>query len=37
VKFDDIYYLSVSPFKIEKYKNRGTIYEILKRYEKAAN
>ena len=36
-KFDDIYYLSVSPFKIEEYKDRTTMYEILKRYEDAAN
>ena len=36
-KFDDIYYLSVSPFEIEKYKDRPTINEILKRYEWAAN
>ena len=36
-KFDDIYYLSVSPFKIEEYKDRTTMYEILKRYEGAAN
>lgn len=36
-KFDDIYYLSVSPFKIEEYKDRSTIYDILKRYEKPAN
>lgn len=36
-KFEDIYYISVSPFDIEKYKDRATIYEILKRYEDAAN
>ena len=36
-KFDDIYYLRVSPFRIEEYKNRPVIYEILKRYEWAAN
>lgn len=36
-KFDDIYYLSVSPFKIKEYKDKPIIYEILKRYERAAN
>jgi len=32
-KFSDIYYLSVNPFEIEKYKDNPAIYEILKRYE----
>lgn len=36
-RFDDIYYLSASPFKIEEYEDRPVIYEILKRYEWAAN
>ena len=35
-KFDDIYYLSVSPREIEKYKNNAVIYNILKRYEHTA-
>jgi len=35
-KFDDIYYLSVSPFDIEKYKDNETIYDILKRYKHTA-
>ena len=36
-KFDDIYYMSVSPFEIEKYKDNETLYEILKRYEHTAD
>ena len=35
-KFDDIYYLSVSPNDIEKYADNPAIYEILKRYEHTA-
>jgi hypothetical protein len=35
-KFDDIYYLSVHPQEIEKYKDNPTIYEILKRYQHTA-
>jgi hypothetical protein len=35
-KFDDIYYLSVSPFDIEKYKDNEAIYDILKRYKHTA-
>ena len=31
--FDDIYYLSVHPSEIEKFKDNPAIYEILKRYE----
>ncbi len=35
-KFDDIFYLSVSPQDIEKYADNQAIYEILKRYEHTA-
>jgi len=35
-KFDDIYYLSVSPREIEKHKNNAAIYSILKHYEHTA-
>jgi len=35
-KFDDIYYLSVHPQEIKKYKDNPTIYEILKRYQHTA-
>ena len=35
-KFDDIYYLSVHPQEIEKYKDNPTIYGILKRYQHTA-
>ena len=35
-KFEDIYYLSVSPRDIEKYKKYPVIYEILKRYKHTA-
>ena len=35
-KFDDIYYLSISPQDIEKYADNQAIYEILKRYEHTA-
>ena len=35
-KFDDIYYLSVSPADIEQYKDNPAIYGILKRYEHTA-
>ena len=35
-RFDDIYYLSVSPNKIEWYKSYPTIYDVLKRYKHTA-
>ena len=35
-KFDDIFYLSVSPSKIEWYKSYPAIYNILKRYKHTA-
>jgi hypothetical protein len=35
-KFDSIYYLSVHPQEIERYKDNPAIYGILKRYEHTA-
>ena len=35
-KFEDIYYISVSPFKIEEFKDYPIIYNILKKYEHTA-